>query len=125
MFADELETDDTAAEADRLGQDLGRHVEVIDCVASGPGELLVPPGAATGVDDAVTEGRTVIGVTPLGTRLPRQLWQGFLTRCDRDRPYGAPTELVPVERFDQLAGPGQAGEGWSPDCSDVVELASF
>ncbi len=124
-FADELEADDTITDADRLAHEQGLHVEVVDCVASGPGEVLVPPGAGAWMDDAVAENRTIIGVTPLGTRLPRLLWQGFLARCDRDRPYGAPTEMVSVDRFDQLAGPGQAGDGWSSDCSDVAELASF
>jgi len=124
-FADALEADDTVEGADRLAQEQGGHVEVIDCLASGPGEVLAPPGAGSWIDDALAQGRAVIGVTPLGTRLPRLLWQGFLTRCDRDRPYGAPTELMPVERFDQLVGPGQAGDGWSSDCSDVAELAAF
>ena len=37
----------------------------------------------------------------------------------------ASNEVIDADLVDQFIGPGQAGAGWSSDCSDVAELASF
>jgi len=104
--------------------------DVIDSIASGPGQVLCPPGTAAWIDHSRTQGRSVVIVTPYGTCLPELLWgsyldrNGFGTPIDSDvPPVGA--EVIEIDRFDDLIG-GQGIrplDAWSPDCPDVVEIA--
>lgn len=124
-FVDELHADTTNDGADTLVAEQGRHVELVDSVASGPGELLVPPGTSRWIEQARRSHKTVVALTPCGSRLPRLLWKGYLDRSTRHQPYMATTEVIAADAIDQVIGPDQAGVGWSPDCPDVAELASF
>jgi hypothetical protein len=122
-FVDELENDRSGSDTTATPTDA--YVEDVVTVASGPTQLLVPPGAIRRIERAREANRTVVAITPSGTRLPRLLWKGFLARSTRHEPYAATNELVDADLVDQFAGSGQAGVGWSSDCSDVAELSSF
>ena len=126
-LADELEVDPGNDLADELITDEAGGLELVDSVASGPGEVLVPPGRSAWIRDARSAGRSVVVLTPLGTRLPKLLWRGFLDRNPRLFDVGAPHERVSIAEFDEVVGPGgiQPAATWSPDCSDVAEMSSF
>ena len=123
----ELESDPSSDLADELLTDEAGGVELIDCVASGPGELLCPPGRSDWISDARRAGRAVVGLAPLGSRLPKLLWRGYLERNRLLFETGAVHELIPLDSFDELIGPGgiQPAAAWSPDCADVAEMSSF
>ena len=124
-LVDELAVDPSGDEADDLVAEQGRHIELVDTVASGPGRVLASPGTARAIARARADHKTVVALTPLGTRLPRLLWQGYLERSSRGQPFMPSTELIDADEVDQFIGPDQAGAGWSSDCSDVAELSSF
>ena len=124
-LVDELESDASGDDADRLVAERGRYVEVIDTVASGPTELLVPPGTTRWIEEARAAGSTVVALTPRGTRLPRLLWSGHVERSRAGGRSIPPNEVIDAAAVDQFIGPDQAGVGWSSDCSDIAELASF
>lgn len=122
-FVDELETDPSGDEADRLIGERGRHVELVDTVASGPAQLLVTPGTTRWIDQARSAGSTVVALTPRGSRLPRLLWSAHLARSQAASRSLPPNEVIDADLVDQFLGPDQAGVGWSSDCSDVAELS--
>lgn len=136
-FADELGADRTIEIAETIAITEAGGTDVIDTIASGPNgagelELLCPAGTEAWVDHAKSAGRSVVAVTPLGTRLPAMLWQKFITENDRVGSGGAEAvpgeyELVAASRFDDLIGPSgiMPLDGWTPDCPDVAEVARF
>lgn len=124
-FVDELESDRTGLFADEVAMEEAGGVELVETVASGPGEVLCPAGADGWTATARRRGRNIIAITPVGSRLPRLLWQGYQDR-NRGGLTGAP-ELLSMSVFDELIGPEgpQPVDSWSPDCRDVAELVSF
>ena len=123
-FAESLELDQTAEHAEEIAIAEAGGTDVIDSIASGPGQLLCPVGTVAWIEHARSAGRSVAGVTPTGTRLPRLLWASFLDRNRAAEPDSG-FELVAVDRFDDLIGPDGLGpvDGWSADCPDVAEVA--
>lgn len=121
-----LEADRTRDHANRLATDEAGGIELIETIASGPGQLLCRPGVHTWIDDIHRRGRTVAVPTPLGSRLPRLLWRGFTERIAATRS-GVALEIVDSRLVDELVGPCgvQPVDAWSPDCPDVAELVSF
>lgn len=127
-FADRLAEDRTADIAETVAIAEAGGTDVIDSIASGPGQVLCPAGTAAWIAHARGAGRSVVVVTPLGTRLPSRLWQTFLTRngvtSGRNDGSGS-RELLETASFDDLID----GEGvrpldaWAADCPDVAELA--
>lgn len=124
-FVDELGADASGDRADELIEERGRQVELVDTLASGPTELLVPPGTTRWIGEARTAGSTIVALTPRGSRLPRLLWSAHLERSLAGSRSLPPNEVIGADLVDQFLGPDQAGVGWSSDCSDVAELASF
>ena len=125
-FVDELESDQTGYLTDELAVDEAGGIEIIETLASRSGLLLCPPGAGSWIAEARGLGRSVAATTPLGSRLPKLLWEGFLERSTAGS-VGAPLELIETDSVDELVGPDGVYDtaSWSADCSDVVELARF
>jgi len=125
-FVDEIESDQTAYVADELAVDEAGGIEIVETLASRSGLLLCPPGAGSWIAEARGLGRSVAATTPLGSRLPKLLWDGFLERATAGS-VGAPLELIETDGVDELVGPDGVYDtaSWSADCADVVELARF
>jgi hypothetical protein len=123
-FADLLEADPTAAQAEELALAEAGGTEVIDSLVSGPGIALCPLGTTSWIESARTRGRSVVLVTPAGTRLPRLLWLSYLQRCGIDSGDES-VEQIRLDLFDDLLGPEGLGavSSWRPDCPDVAEVA--
>jgi hypothetical protein len=123
-FADLLEADPTAAQAEELALAEAGGTEVIDSLVSGPGIALCPLGTNSWIESARERGRSVVLVTPAGTRLPRLLWLSYLERCGVSAGDES-TEQIPLDQFDDLLGPAGLGavSSWRPDCPDVAEVA--
>lgn len=126
-FVDELEADRTNDHADEMAEHEAGGIELIESVASGPDGFLCPPGSASWIAEGRAAGRTIVVVTPLGSRLPKLLWRGWLERNGEpstDRPHN---DLIPVADVEEIVGPNgvQPVAAWSSDCSDMPELASF
>ena len=129
-FVDRLHVDPTAELAELIASAEAGGTDVIDSIASGPGQVVCPAGTDAWIDSARAAGRSVVVVTPLGSRLPNHLWEGYLGRNGWDRPV-EPDEpavipvVLPLETFDDLID----GEGvrpldsWSPDCPAAIEIA--
>lgn len=125
-LADAMEIDPTIGHVDAQPLASAGGPEIIDSIASGPGEVLCAHGTGEWVRRARADGNGVVVVTELGTRLPRLMWRGHLGRRGVDR--NAPgLEIVPIDAFDAVIGPEgrQPCAAWSPDCPDVAEIASF
>jgi len=120
-FARELDSDPTMDTAEELALAEAGGTDVIDSVASGPGQVLCPPGTSAWVAQARSEGRSVVVVMPLGTRLPKHLWASYLERNGA----GAAGDVLNTDLFDELVvGTGTvAVTAWSPDAPDAVEFA--
>ena len=137
-FADALAADRTVEIAETVAITEAGGTDVIDTIASGISadsgevELLCPAGTQAWIDHAKGAGRSVVAVTPLGTRLPALLWQRYMIENDRvgdDWDGGVPGEheRLPATAFDDLIGPSgimPLGD-WEPDCPDVAEVARF
>lgn len=125
-FVDELESERTEYVADELAINEAGGIEIIETLASSTGLLLCPPGADSWIAEARQLGRSVAAITPLGSRLPTLLWDGFIQRSTAGN-VGAPLELIETDRVDELVGPDGIYDraSWSADCTDVVELARF
>jgi len=125
-LVDAMEQDPTEGHADALAVDEAGGVEIIEALASGPGAAWCPPGSGASAERARAAGRNVVVVTPIGSRLSRLLWCGFLDRNDGVG-VGAQVEVLALDLFDEIVGPDgpQPVAAWEPDCSDVAELASF
>jgi hypothetical protein len=123
-FSDLLETDATATQAEELALAEAGGTEVIDSLVSGPGIALCPLGTNSWIESARERGRSVVLVTPAGTRLPRLLWLSYLERCGVSAGDES-TEQIPLDQFDDLLGPAGLGavSSWRPDCPDVAEVA--
>jgi len=127
-FSGALEADRTAdiAEATAIAESGG--TDVIDSIASGRAagsseiELLCPVGTGAWVENARANGRSVVVVTPLGSRLPPMLWSSYLAE---NASTGASNERLKISDFDDVIGPDGLGptSSWSPDCPDVAEIA--
>ena len=89
--------------------------------------MLCPPGRSAWIADARQAGRAVIVLTPLGSRLPRLLWSGYLERNEAMFIPPAPNERIPIDQFDECVGPEgiQPAARWSADCVDAAEMSSF
>lgn len=127
-LADAMEVDPTIGCVDAQPLASAGGPEIIDSIASGPGEVLCAHGTSDWIARARVDGNEVVVVTELGTRLPRLLWSGHLDRRGVDRAGAVPgLEVVPIDAFDAVIGPGgrQPCAAWSPDCPDVAEIASF
>lgn len=132
-FSDELDADRTSEIAESVAITEAGGTDVIDSIASGraaSGEVSVicPLGTTAWIDHARNEGRAVVVVTPIGTRLPRLLWSSYLQRngypeTPDDAPNGV--EHLSILRFDDLVcstGIEPLSE-WLSDCPDVAEVA--
>lgn len=137
-FADELAADRTTEIAETVAIAEAGGTDVIDTVASGRNadsgeiEFLCPAGTEAWIDHAKGAGRSVVAVTPMGTRLPAMLWGRFIDEHDRvggDDAGSLPGEFerLPATRFDDVIGPNGVTplEDWEPDCPDVAEVARF
>lgn len=122
-LVDALEADLTNDHADRTAVDEAGGIDLIETIASGSGEFVCPLGSRPWLEDAHARGRTVAAVTPLGSRLPRMLWTGFLGRITPVANF----EVLEANSFDEVVGPdgAQPPMTWGPDCPDTAELASF
>lgn len=125
-FVDALEDDPSTATADQLAIDEAGGLELIESIASAPGTLLCPSGSTAWIESARARGRNVSVLTPLGSRLPRLLFQGFVERLGVDDGPGS-LERVPIGSIDELVGPEGVVEisKWTVDAPDVAELGSF
>lgn len=123
-FAESLEMDRTTDQAEEIAISESGGTDVIDSLVSGPSEMLVPTGTTAWIEHARSAGRSVVVVTPLGTRLPRLLWRSYLER-NGFSPDHRDVELLDLDTFDDVIGP----EGllpvtsWQADCPDVAEVA--
>lgn len=120
-FATSVELDSTMEVAEELAVTEAGGTDVIDSIASGPGEVLCPAGTSAWVEHARSAGRSVIVVMPKGTRLPKLLWASFLERNGGE----AAGELLPMETFDDLVTDSgiQPVSAWRPDAPDAAEFA--
>lgn len=125
-FVDALELDPTSATADQLAIEEAGGIDLIETIASTNGTLLCPSGSTAWIESARSRGRTVSAITPLGTRLPKLLFRGFIERLGVDDRPGSP-ELVPLEHVDELITSDGIVEidRWIADAPEVAELGSF
>lgn len=123
-FADLLEDDSTAEEAEALAAAESGGTDVIDSHVSGPGVALCPLGTRAWIAEARCGGRALVLVTPRGTRLPRLLWKSFLDRSASSHSHRS-LEMISFDDFDELLGPDGLGDvsAWRADCPDVAEVA--
>ncbi len=136
-FADELAADKTMEIAETIAITEAGGTDVIDSIASGFDSesggvmLLCPAGTTAWIEQARSDGRSIAGVTPLGSRLPAMLWSRYLKNHDRVGDSREPTlgqhELIPVDQFDDLIGNTglMPPADWRPDSPDVAEVARF
>ena len=147
-FSELVERDRTAEIAESVAITESGGTDVIDSIASGatsaggdgPGvELLCPAGTRAWIAHARSQGRSLAAVTPLGSRLPKMLWAGYLDRIGVEHSASdgaelegvssplAGHELVRIGLFDDLVGPNglEPLNEWAPDCPDVAEIARF
>ncbi len=120
-FATSLEFDKTMEVAEVLAVAEAGGTDVIDSIASGPGQVLCPAGTTAWVDHARSSGRSVVVVMPRGTRLPKLLWASYLKRNGGD----AAGELLAIDAFDDLVLDSgvQPISAWTPDAPDAAEFA--
>jgi len=131
VFANELEFDPTSEIAASLAIAESGGTDVIDSIASGPGEVLCPAGTTAWIEHAKSLGRSVAIVTPYGSRLPNLLWRSYLERnglaalSAHAEPEPMSVERLPLDRFDDLIGPDGVAPvtSWKSDCPDVAEVA--
>lgn len=126
-FADELAADPTNDHAEELAQHEVGGIELIDTIASGPDGFLCPPGSASWIAEGKAAGRTIVVVSPLGSRLPKLLWRGWLERNGEPSTSRPHNDLVAMADVEEIVGPQgvQPVATWSSDCSDMPELSSF
>jgi len=125
-FVDALEIDPTSDTADQLAIDEAGGIDLIETIASMSGTLLCPSGSTAWIESARARGKTVSAITPLGSRLPKLLFGGFVERLGVDDHPGSP-ELVSLDQVDELVGPEGIVEidRWVADAPDVAELGAF
>jgi hypothetical protein len=123
-FAEALEADRTAEQAEEVAISEAGGSDVIDSIITGPGEALCPLGTGAWIDHARAAGRSLVLVTPKGTRLPRLLYASYLDRNGLSTSDDG-VEKIPLSRFDDLIGPDgvMPVSSWVPDCPDVAEVA--
>lgn len=135
-FADSLTDDRTLEIAETIAIAEAGGTDVIDSIATGrcsesnAVQVLCPAGTAAWVEHSRQGGRSVVIVTPLGSRLPALLWGRFLDHNGNpELGVNEPgqNELITLDTFDNLIGPNGIGEtnSWQPDCPDVAEVARF
>ena len=150
-FADSLTEDQTEQIAETIAIAEAGGTDVIDSIASGQTageggvEVLCPAGTQAWIDHARAAGRSVVVVTPRGSRLPTLLWQRYLVHNDRAptpaasasgeqasqehtvNPLPGEHELIGLHTFDDIVGPSGLTpvSSWQPDCPDVAEVARF
>ena len=123
-------TDTTADVAESIAIAESGGTDVIDSIASGPGQVLCPSGTQSWIEHARRAGRSVVVVTPYGSRLPELMWRSYLDRNG----YGEPTgdgvppvsrEVIALDSFDDLIDRDGVKplDAWSPDCPEAVEIA--
>lgn len=127
-FCDRVTADRTADIAETVAIAESGGTDVIDSIASGPGEVLCPGGTTAWIEHARASGRSVVVVTPIGTRLPARMWRGFLARngmSPENEGDQMAMELLQISRFDDVvdADGVRPLEAWAADCPDVAELA--
>ncbi len=121
-FVDAVRDDPTAGHADGVVATEAAGVDVIESVVSTKGEFVGAAGTTVWIDTAKASGRAVYVVTPLGSRLPRPLYEGFVSRISAEQAI----ERIDVAAIDELIGPdGVDRDRWSPDCPDAPELGIF
>lgn len=129
-LVDEFFADRTIEIAESIAITEAGGTDVIDSIASGPGQVLCPAGTKAWIEHAREGSRSVVVVTPFASRLPERLWRSYLERnevdgaTDADPSPGA-LEVLPLDSFDDLIDSGGVRplEEWSADCPDVVEIA--
>ena len=133
-FAALLEQDRTAEIAESIAITEAGGTDVIDSIASGrvaggAVDVLCPAGTNAWIGHARESGRSIAVVTPVGTRLPAMMWEGFLDRngLSTPEPTVGDSERIAIDHFDDLIGPDgiQPLSTWVPDCPDVAEIARF
>ena len=129
-FADRMQADQSALHAERISSSESGGTDVIDSIASGPGKVLCPGGTGAWVSAARDAGRSLVVVTPRGSRLPQQLWKSYLARNsivvappDDAPPVGA--EVLSIDTFDDLIESEgiTPPDSWIADCPDSIEIA--
>ncbi len=123
-FAEALQADGTIDQAEEIALVESGGTDVIDSLVSGPSEVLVPMGTTAWIEHARAAGRSLVIVTPRGTRLPQLLWKSYLER-NGFSPEHHDVELVGLDRFDDIIGPDGLLplHSWRADCPDVAEIA--
>lgn len=124
-FANDLTEDSTPDIAETVAITEAGGTDVIDTVASGidgeTGDLMMmcPVGTKAWIEHARAGGRSVIAVTPKGSRLPTMLW----TRFSESHHH----EVLAADLFDDaICSSGvEPLSQWQPDCPDVAEVARF
>lgn len=123
-FAESMQQDRTADLAEEIALAEAGGTDVIDSLVSGPAQVLAPMGTTAWIEHARASGRSVVVVTPLGTRLPSMLWKSYLERNGYSGDDDA-VELVDLDAFDDVIGPEGLlpVDSWRADCPDVAEIA--
>ncbi len=133
-FADALSEDQTEDIAETIAITEAGGTDVIDSIASGQSPsgdgvtMLCPAGTQAWIDHARQAGRSVVVVTPLGSRLPTLLWQRYLEHNGQvSNSLPGEHELIKLDAFDEIIGPNGLSDldAWQPDCPDVAEVARF
>jgi hypothetical protein len=99
---------------------------LLEANCCGPDGFIAPAGSHAVAAVAKAAGVPVWVVVGAGRCLPARLWQSVLSSLDRDEPWEAPEELVPLSLVDRMVGP----QGGAPatdlatraDCPAVPEL---
>ena len=127
---DQFLSDRTVEVAESIAVAEAGGTDVIDSIASGPGHVLCPSGTQAWMDHSREAGRSIVVVTPFGTRLPELLWRSYL---ERNGHTGTPQEGTPpvspevieLSRFDDLIDRDGVTplDAWTPDCPEVAEIA--
>jgi len=98
----------------------GSDLLLLEAVAAGPGEALVPVASVPAAAVARAFDVTVWLVVPTGAVLPDRMWQGLVGRYEADRPATQMDfEVLPLSLVDQVVGPARTV---SP--ADIAQLTS-
>ena len=78
---------------------------VLEAEALGPDGFVAAPGSLAAAATARQLGREVWVVAGVGRVLPGRLWEALVERLDRDDPWDAEFEIVPLEWATAVVGP--------------------
>lgn len=99
---------------------------VLEAAALGPDAFVAVSGSYAAAAAARYARVPVWLVAGVGRGLPPGLWSGMTARLEREEPWAAVDEIVPLDLIDAVVRPpgrlpGPAGAG-APDCPDAPEL---